>query len=159
MVRATALVRSIKTIQGFLPSGAAVGGTAPQCKGPHYRPGFPGCVVAGCNRETHEAVHNWPYVVRVRERFGRQVIIQSRYSDSLWRARCMYADFGRQLYGVSSDTVVWLASGLSKHCVKKNYGLAGPCVGGRKALNLRLSRVRTGVAAMGQELPIGFHEN
>ena len=34
-------------------------------------------------------------------------------SDSLWRARRLQADLGRQLNGVSSDTLVWLASGLS----------------------------------------------
>jgi hypothetical protein len=32
---------------------------------------------------------------------------------------------GCQLYGVSSDTLVRLASGLSEHCVKKKCGLAG----------------------------------
>uniref|UniRef100_A0A4W5L5R7 FERM domain containing 4B n=1 Tax=Hucho hucho TaxID=62062 RepID=A0A4W5L5R7_9TELE len=36
-------------------------------------------------------------------------------------------------------------------CVKKQCGLAGLCFGGCMALNLRLSRVRTGVAAMGQD--------
>ena len=63
-------------------------------------------------------------------------------------AGCMHV---RQLYGVSSDTLVRLASELSEQCVKKQCGLAGSCFGGRMALDLRLSRVRTGVAAMGQD--------
>ena len=62
----------------------------------------------------------------------------------------MRADFGRQLYSVSSDTLVRLASRLSEQCVKKQCGLAGSCFGGRMALDLRLSRIRTGDAAMGQ---------
>ena len=35
--------------------------------------------------------------------------------------------------------------------VKKQCGLVGLCFGGRMALDLRLSRVRTGVAAMRQD--------
>ena len=63
----------------------------------------------------------------------------------------MHADFGRQLYSVSSDTLVRLASGLSEQCVKKQCGLSGSCFRGRMALDLRLSEVHTGVAAMGQD--------
>jgi hypothetical protein len=72
----------------------------------------------------------------------------------------MQADFGRQLYSVSSDTLVRLASGLSGQCVKKQCGLAGSCFRGRMALDLHLSRVRTGVAAMGQDCnyQIGYHK-
>ena len=44
-----------------------------------------------------------------------------------------------------------LASGLSRRCVEKQCGVAGLCFGGRTALDLRLSRVCTGVAAMGQD--------
>jgi hypothetical protein len=63
------------------------------------------------------------------------------------------------VYGVSSDTFVRLASGLSRHCVKRQCGLAELCFGGRTALDLHLSRVRKGVAAMGQDYqPIGYHE-
>jgi hypothetical protein len=51
----------------------------------------------------------------------------------------------------SSNTLVRLASRLSGHCVKEQCGLAGLCFGGRTALDLRLSRVRTGVAAMRQD--------
>jgi hypothetical protein len=43
------------------------------------------------------------------------------------------------------------AAGLSEHCVKKQCGLAGSCFRGRMGLDLHLSRVSTGVAAMGQD--------
>ena len=78
------------------------------------------------------------------------VLVPSRSRDSLWRAGRMHADFGRRLYGVSSDTLVRLASGVSEQCVKKQCGLAGSCFGVRVALDLCLSQVRTGVAEMGQ---------
>ena len=57
------------------------------------------------------------------------------------------------MYSVSSDTLVELASGLSGHCVKKQCGLvkSHTAFGGRMALDLRLSRVRMGVAAMIQD--------
>ena len=63
----------------------------------------------------------------------------------------MHTDFGHQLYAVSSYTLVRLASELSEQCVNKQCGLAGSCFGGRMALDLQLSQVRTGVAAMGQD--------
>jgi hypothetical protein len=63
----------------------------------------------------------------------------------------MHADLGRQFYGVSSDTLVRMASWLSKQCVKKQRGLAGLYFGGCMALDLRLSRVSTGVPAIGQD--------
>ena len=50
---------------------------------------------------------------------GRDVLVPSRSSDSLWRAGRMHTDFGLQLCGVSSDTLVRLASGLSEQCVKR----------------------------------------
>ena len=62
----------------------------------------------------------------------------------------MHADFGLQLYSVPSITLVRLASGLTEQCFKKQSGLAGSRFGGCMALDLHLSRVRTGVAAMGQ---------
>ena len=49
------------------------------------------------------------------------------------------------------DTLVRLASGLDVRCVKKQCGLVGLCFRGRVALDLRLSRVCTGVAAMRQD--------
>ena len=70
---------------------------------------------------------------------GLDVLVPLRSSDSLWRAGGMPSDFGSQLYGVSSDTLVRLASRLSEQCVKKQCGLAGSCFGGRMALNVRLS--------------------
>ena len=63
----------------------------------------------------------------------------------------MHADYGHQLYSVFSIQLVRLASGLSVQCVKRQCGLAGSCFRGRTALDLRLSRVRTGVAAMGED--------
>ena len=63
----------------------------------------------------------------------------------------MPADFGRQLYSDSSNTLVQLASGLSKQCGKKQWVLAGSSFGGCMAVDLCLSRVRTGVATMGQD--------
>jgi hypothetical protein len=72
-----------------------------------------------------------------------------RSSDSLWQAGRVQVDFGQQLDGVSSDTLVWLVSGLSKQCVKKQRGLAWSCFCGHMALDLRLSQVRRGFAAMG----------
>ena len=50
------------------------------------------------------------------------VLVPSRSSDSLWRAGRMHADYGRQLYGVSSDALVWLISGLRECCAKKQRG-------------------------------------
>jgi hypothetical protein len=32
---------------------------------------IPGCVTAGCDREAHEAAHNWLSVIRVRGGVGR----------------------------------------------------------------------------------------
>ena len=64
----------------------------------------------------------------------------------------MHANLGRhQLYGVSSDTLARLASGLSEQCVKKQCDWTGLRFGERMALDLHLSRVRTGVSAMGQD--------
>ena len=75
----------------------------------------------------------------------RGFLVPSRSSDSLWQAGCLQADFSRQLYAVSSDTLVRLASGLSEQCVKKQ------CWQGRASEDACLSRVRTGVAVMGQD--------
>ena len=78
------------------------------------------------------------------------VLVPSRSSDSCGGpGACILTRL--QLYGVSSDTLVWLASGLSKQCVKKQCSLAGSCFRGRMALDLSLSRVHTGVAAMEQD--------
>jgi hypothetical protein len=58
---------------------------------------------------------------------GWDVLVLSRSGDSLRRDERLHADYGLQLYGVSSDTLVWLASGLSKQCVKKQCGLVVLC--------------------------------
>ena len=55
------------------------------------------------------------------------------------------------MHGVSSDTLVRLASGLDGHWVKKQCGLVGVYFGGRMALDLLFSQVRTGVAATRQD--------
>ena len=51
----------------------------------------------------------------------------------------LQTDFSRQLEGVSSDTLVRLASGLSEKCIKKQCGLAGLCFAGCMTLDLHLS--------------------
>ena len=60
----------------------------------------------------------------------------------------MHANQGRQVHGVSSDTLMRLASGLDACCVNQ-CGLVGLCIGGRMTFNLRLAR--TGVVAMRQD--------
>jgi hypothetical protein len=95
---------------------------------------IPGCVAASSDRETHEAVHNWPSLGDGLAVWDLLVPLLS--SDSLCRAGRTHADFGRQL---SSDTLVRLASGLSEQCVKKQCSLARSCFEGRIALDLCLS--------------------
>ena len=53
---------------------------------------------------------------------GQEFLVPSCSSDSLWQARHLQTDIGRQLNSVSSDTLVQLASGLSEQC-----GIAGSC--------------------------------
>ena len=99
--------------------------------------------------ETHRAAHNWPSVVRGREGFGPAGMSLSHRALATPVVGQVHAGLdGRQVNGVSSNTLVWLASGLSRHCLKKQCGLVGLCFGKRTALDLRLSRVHTGVAAM-----------
>ena len=60
---------------------------------------IPGCVTAGRDWETHEAAHIWPTSSWLEEDLAcRDVLVPSRYSDSLWRAGHMHAGFGCQLY-------------------------------------------------------------
>uniref|UniRef100_A0A8C7RYQ4 Golgin A3 n=1 Tax=Oncorhynchus mykiss TaxID=8022 RepID=A0A8C7RYQ4_ONCMY len=61
-------------------------------------------------------------------------------------------------YGVSSDTLVRLASGLDVHCVKKQCGLVWLCFGGRMALDLRLSRFRPSISYVKPALPVADKE-
>ena len=56
---------------------------------------------------------NWPSVVRVREGLvGRDILVSSRTSDSCGGSGAVRANQGCQVHGVSSDTLVRLASGL-----------------------------------------------
>ena len=101
----------------------------------------PGSVVTGRDREVSGATHNWPSVVRVREGLAsRDILVSSRTSDSCGGPGAVRANQGCQVHGVSSDTLVQLASGLDTCCVKKQCGLVGLCIGGRMTFNLRLSR-------------------
>ena len=111
-----------------------------------------GSVVPSRDREVHGVLHNWPSVGRVRAGLaGRDVLVSSRTSDSCGGLGAVHANQGCQVYGVSSDTLVRLASGLDARCVKKQCGLVGLCIGGPMTFNLRLSRARTGVVAMRQD--------
>ena len=112
----------------------------------------PGSVAAGRDREVHGATHSWPSIVRGREGLaGRDILVSSRTSYSCGGPGAVRANQGCQVHGVSSDTLVGLASGLDTRCVKKQCGLGGVCIGGRMTFNLRLSRARTGVVAMRQD--------
>ena len=110
----------------------------------------PGSVVTGRDREVRGATHNWPSVVRVREGLaGRDILVSSRTTAP--GPGAMRANQGCQVHGVSSDTLVRLATGLDARCVKKQCGLVGLCIGGRMTFNLCFSRARTGVVAMRQD--------
>ena len=78
---------------------------------------------------------------------GRDILVSSRTSNSCGRPGAVHANQGRQVHSVSSDTLVRLASGLDAHCVKKQCGLVGLCIGGR----MTFDRARTGVVAMRQD--------
>ena len=98
----------------------------------------PGSVVTGRDQEVHGATHNWPSVVWVREGLaGRDILVSSRFNDSYAGLGAVHAIQGCQVHGVSSDTLVWLASVLDARCVKKQCGLVGLCIGGRMTFNLR----------------------
>ena len=97
---------------------------------------------ASCATRDSGVAHNWPSVIRVREGLaGRDVLVPSCSSNSLWWAGRMHTDL---------NTLVRLAAGLREQCVMKQCGLAGLCFGGRMAFDLPLSRVSMGVASMGQ---------
>jgi hypothetical protein len=74
----------------------------------------PGSVTAGRDREVHGATHNWPSVFRVREGLaGGDILVSSCTSDSCGGPGTVHADqvARTRLLGVSSDTLVRLASG------------------------------------------------
>ena len=80
----------------------------------------PGSVVTGCDREVRGASHNWHSVARVRKGLaGRDVLVPSRTSDYCGGPGALRANQGCQVHGVSSDTLVRLASGLDARCVKE----------------------------------------
>jgi hypothetical protein len=92
-------------------------------------------------------------VIWVREGLaGRDILVSSLTSDSCGGPGAVRANQGRQVHGVSSDTLVRLASGLEARCVKKQCSLGGLCFGGRMTFDLRLSRAHTGVVAMKQDI-------
>ena len=83
----------------------------------------PGSVITGRDREGRGAMHNWPSVIWVREGLvGRDVLVSSRTSDPCGGPGAVRASQGCQVHGVSSDTLVRLASGLDARCVKKQCG-------------------------------------
>ena len=88
----------------------------------------PGSVVTGRDREFRGAMHNWRRpisVVRVREGLaGREILVSSRPSDSFGGSGAVCANQGCQVHGVSSDTLVRLASGLDG-AVLRSSGLVG----------------------------------
>ena len=108
----------------------------------------PGSVATGRDQEVRGATHNWPSVGLVREGLASRDILVSS-SVSCVELGAVHANQRREVHGVSSDTLVRLASGLDARCVKKQLkGSVGLCFGGRMAFELRLSRARTGVVAM-----------
>jgi hypothetical protein len=73
----------------------------------------PGSVVTGRDREVRGAMHNWPNVVRAREGLaGREILVSPCTSDYCGGPGAVRANQGCQVHGVSSDTLVRLASGL-----------------------------------------------
>ena len=90
---------------------------ARQCKALHRSargvttdPGsIPVCVAAGCNWDTHEAVHNWPSVVLVRGGFGyRDVLVPLCSRDSCG--------------GPGAGTLTWSQVG---RCFLRHIGASG----------------------------------
>ena len=97
----------------------------------------PGSVTAGRDREVCGVTHNWPSVIRVREGLaGRDILVSLRTSDSCGRPGAVHANQSHQVHGVSSNTLVRLASGLDACCVKKQCVLVGLCFGGSRPLPL-----------------------
>jgi hypothetical protein len=54
---------------------------------------------------------------------GMDILVSLRTSDSYGGPGAVHANQGRKVHGVSSDTLVRLASGLDALCVKKQCGL------------------------------------
>ena len=79
----------------------------------------------------HGATHNWPSVVWVWP-VGISLSHRALVTPIAGRAQCTL-------------------TGLDARCVKKQCGWVGLSFGGLMALDLRLSRARTGVVAMRQD--------
>ena len=80
------------------------------------------------NREVRGATHNWPSVVWVREGLaGREILGSSHTSDSCGGPGAVRANRGCQVHGVSSDTLVQLASGLDGAVLRSSAAWLG-CV-------------------------------
>jgi hypothetical protein len=112
----------VKSWHAVDPGGALVKDAVP----PETMGSRPGSVVTGHDREVRGATHNWPSVIRIREGLaGRDILVSSRTSDSCGGPGAVHANQGCQVHGVSSDTLVRLASGLDARCVKKQCSLVG----------------------------------
>ena len=88
----------------------------------------PGSVVTGRDLEVRGATHNWHSVIRVREGLtGRDILVSSRTSASCGGPGVVCANQGSQVHGVSSDTLVRLASGLDGAVLRSSAAWLG-CV-------------------------------
>ena len=88
----------------------------------------PGSVKTGSDREVCGATHNWHSVVRVREGLaGREILVSLRTSDSCGGPGAVRASQGCQVHGVSSNTLVRLASGLDGAVLRSSAAWLG-CV-------------------------------
>jgi hypothetical protein len=86
----------------------------------------PVSVITGRDREVRGEMHNWHSIVWVREALaGRDILISLCTSDSCGVPGAVHSNQGRQVHGVSSDTLVRLVSGLDARCVKKQLGCVG----------------------------------
>ena len=88
----------------------------------------PGADKTGRDREVRGATHNWPSVARVREGLaGREILVSSRTSDSCGGLGAVRANQGCQVHGVSSNTLVLVASGLDGAVLRSSAAWLG-CV-------------------------------
>ena len=101
----------------------------------------PGSVLTDRHRPVRAARPKWSSLARVRE--GLSLSHRTPATPVAGRAQCALT----KVHSVSSDILVWLASGLDARCVKKECGLVGLCM----TFNFRLSRARAGVVEMRQD--------
>ena len=107
----------------------------------------PGSVAAGQDREVH-ATHNWPGVARVMEGLAsRDILVSSRTRDSCGGPGAVHADqVARGTVFPPTHWCGWLP-GWMRAVLRSSAAWFG-CFGGNIALDLHLSRARTGVVAM-----------